>query len=109
MESFHWIAALEGSPEDWRLRLVVADWLEENGSPGLAAEYRHIAAQIRSECRREALGACKGDVCRLYNRMVVGTPQTGWSVGVRRWWDRWDIDGTRKRQGIPDGRDPGVF
>jgi uncharacterized protein (TIGR02996 family) len=48
-------AALDADPDDWSLRLVYADWLDENGDADLARCQRWMAAnRKRPVCRPPA-------------------------------------------------------
>lgn len=41
------VAQANANPDDWQLRLVFADWLEEHNAPGTAEHYRDEAALIK--------------------------------------------------------------
>ncbi len=83
-ELARWQAALWSKPDDWQLRLVVADWLDENASPGWGDIYRAESARIREELRLEALGASKRQVCLEYSQRICANPE--------KWYEGWEME-----------------
>ncbi len=65
-----WFEAINAASEDWRLKLVFADWLEDCGEAGRAESWRSMGLKQRERLREKSLGACKEYVWGEYISVV---------------------------------------
>jgi uncharacterized protein (TIGR02996 family) len=98
--------AMRESPEDDALRLILADWLEDNGQPERAEFIRIQVERSRADPVRSdhELSEREEEIRALHQRAWVGEVPQGISFGFRRGLLRLTLwDGQAKLEDLPEG------